>query len=323
MRKKSAFLNFASIAFLVCGLFLSESVASQTPEVNGNYVLGADDQISLIVADLEEISNKPFRIDMHGDVNVPLIGRVHAGGLTADQLEGEIAKRLRQFVKNPNVVVNIAGFSSQPVSVLGAVTTPGVHQIQGRKTLFEVLSSAGGLRPDAGNTIKITRDLRWGSIPLPDTRMDATKRFTTASLDIKSVMNASNPAANIEVRPDDVISVPKGEVVYCVGFVHKPGGFTLGENETLSTLQVLSLAEGLAPTAASDKAKILRAVAGSSKRTEIDVNLKLLMAGKAEDVPLKAQDILFVPNSAAKSATARTIEAAIQMATGMAVYGRY
>ncbi|MEI9812397.1 MAG: SLBB domain-containing protein [Acidobacteriota bacterium] len=54
---------------------------------------------------------------------------------------------------------------SQPISVLGSVQTPGVHQLQGQKTLFEILSVAGGLRPDAGNTIKISRRMAWGRIP--------------------------------------------------------------------------------------------------------------------------------------------------------------
>ncbi len=316
------FLAPASM-ILLCGLLLGRATTPGSSETNGNYVLGADDQVMLAVADLDEISGKPFRVDMQGDVNLPLIGRLHAAGLTANELEAEVAKRLLQFVRNPNVVISITDFRSQPVSVLGAVVTPGIHQIQGRKSLFEVLSSAGGLRPDAGNSVRITRELQWGPIPLANAQVDASHRFSTASLDTKGIMRATDPTENIEVKPNDVISVPTSEVVYCVGSVHKPGGFTLGENESLSALQVLSLAEGLDPTAASDKARILRAVPGSSKRAEIAVNIKHLMAGKGEDIALKAQDILFIPNSAAKGLTTRTLEAVIQTATGVAVYGRY
>jgi polysaccharide biosynthesis/export protein len=75
-------------------------------------------------------------------------------------------------------------------------------------------------------------------------------------------------------------------------------------------------------TAAPQKAKIMRVVPGSSTRTEIAINLKQLMAGKAPDLPLKSDDILFVPNSAAKSIAARTAEAAIQIGTGFAIYAR-
>ncbi|MBV9303332.1 MAG: polysaccharide biosynthesis/export family protein [Acidobacteriaceae bacterium] len=288
-----------------------------------NYMLGPDDQITLYVSDAEELSGKPMRIDMKGDINLPMAGRIHAGGLTAEQLETAIQDRLKKFFKDPEVVVSITEFRSQPISVLGAVNTPGVHQLQGRKTLFEVLSLAGGLRSDAGNKIKITRDIRWGRIPLPNAADDPTGNFSVASVTVKSVMNATDPTENIGIKPEDVISVPKADLVYVVGSVHKPGGFVLGENESLSALQVLSLAEGLDKTAAPDKAKIMRAQPGKSDRTELAVNLKKLMAGKGTDMPLKADDILFVPDSAAKSVTTRTTEAVIQIATGLAVYGRF
>jgi len=76
-------------------------------------------------------------------------------------------------------------------------------------------------------------------------------------------------------------------------------------------------------TAAPDRAKILRLVPGTSNRSEIPINLKLLMAGKAPDMSLLPEDILFVPNSGVKSAGFRTIEAIVNAATGVAIYGRY
>jgi polysaccharide export outer membrane protein len=294
-----------------------------TESAPSNYVLGADDQITLFVSDAEELSGKPMRIDMKGDINLPMAGRIHAGGLTAEQLEVAIQERLRRLFKDPEVVLSITEFRSQPISILGAVNTPGVHQLQGRKNLFEVLSMAGGLRQDAGNKVKITRDIRWGRIPLPNAADDATGEFSVASVSVKSIMNANDPTENIDVKPQDVISVPKADLVYVVGSVHKPGGFVLGENESISALQVLSLAEGLDRTAAPDKAKIMRTQSGTTQRTEVGVNLKKLMAGKGTDLSLKADDILFVPDSAAKSITSRTAEAAIQIATGLAVYGRF
>lgn len=288
-----------------------------------SYILGPDDQVTVFVPDIEEISNKLMRIDMRGDLNLPLAGRLRAAGLSASQLETEIAARLRKYLKDPEVVVAVTEFRSQPVSVLGAVTTPGVHQLQGRKTLFEILSMAGGLRSDAGNTIRITRSLAWGDIPLSNAKRDSTGQFSVASVSSKSVLNATDPAENIIIKPHDVISVSKADVVYCVGSVNKPGGFILGENESLSALQVLSLAQGLNKTAAPEKAKIMRTVAGQANRMEIRVDLKHLMAGKAPDLPLKAGDILFIPNSAARSIAARTAEAAVQIATGAAIYARY
>ena len=94
----------------------------------------------------------------------------------------------------------------------------------------------------------------------------------------------------------------------------------MGENESLSALQVLSLAEGLDRAAATDKAKIMRNIPGSGNRAEIPVDLKKILTGKASDVPLLADDILFIPTSAAKNMAMRSLEAAIQVGTGIAIY---
>jgi polysaccharide export outer membrane protein len=115
--------------------------------------------------------------------------------------------------------------------------------------------------------------------------------------------------------------VPKADVVYAVGSVTKPGGFPLNQHESLSALQVVSLAQGAKNTAALDKAQILRRVPGSTSRTEIAVNLKQLMAGKGTDIQLQPDDILFVPNSAAKTAGYKTIDSIVAAATGFAVFG--
>jgi len=313
-------------------LFAAGTALSQTaapPAVNGqdaqdhspSYVLGPNDQLSLVVDQLqEEFTEKTFRIDQQGNVSIPLIGRVHAGGLTTSELEDDLKNRFGVILKTPDVVVNVTEFSSQPVSILGAVGQPGIRQLQGKKTLFEVLSLAGGLRPDAGTIVKITRDLRSGPLPVPNAFTGSTGEYSVAIVHIKDVMQAS--AENIVILPGDTVFVPKADVVYIVGSIAKPGGFPIGENEILSALQLVSLGEGITRTAASEKAKILRLDPGSATRSEIPINLNRLLAGKDPDVMLRSDDILFVPNSGAKSVEYRTLEAIVNAATGVAMYGR-
>ena len=297
------------------------STPRETPP---DYTLGPDDQIVVRANDVEEFTAAPIRVDPKGNVNLPLIGRLHIAGLTTDQTESFIKDRLTKYLVDPEVFVYLVELRSQPISVLGAVNQPGVHQLEGHKTLFEVLSLAGGLRQDAGYSVKITRLAKWGKIPLPSGKQDATGQYYIASVNVKSIMDASNPESNIEIKPDDVISVPKGDIVYVIGAVRKPGGFVLGENETLSALQILSLAEGLDQFAGANKARIMRPVSGGSQRTEIPVNLKALMAGKGNDVALRANDILFVPSSGRKAATVRALETALgtagQIGAGIAIY---
>ena len=298
-------------AILIVAVATAQTPAPSSAQgATASYVLGAGDQLSFVVSNLtEEFADKAFRIDLGGDINVPLAGHIHAAGLTIREFETQVEQRLARYVKDPEVVATITEFSSQPVSVLGAVNLAGIKQIQGHKTLFEVLSMAGGLRPDAGSTIKVTRNLDQGPIPLPGAKPDPTGQFTVGSVSVKAILNATDPAQNIIVLPGDVISVSKADVIYAVGSVTKPGGFPLNQDESLSALQVLSLAGGLTRTAALDRAKIVRTVVGSPNATEIAVNLKQIMAGKAADVPFQPNDILFVPNSGARSMGVRALDA--------------
>ena len=314
---------FAVPLFVFALIAVAQTSLGGTASAAASYLLGPEDQITVKVLDLEEISDengRPVRIDSRGNISLPVAGRVHAEGLTAEQLEGEIAKRLTSVLQKPEVTVSVVEFRSQPVSVLGSVKTPGVQQVHGRKTLFEVVSLAGGLNLDAGNIIYITRAKSAGPLPLPNATDDSTGEYWTASVNVKSVMDAKNPEENIEVMPNDVISVPKGDLVYVIGSVHKAGGFVLSEKDRISVLQALSLAEGLDKDASRKSAKILRQSPNSANRTEIPVNLQDILAGKASDVPLLADDILFVPTGVAKSAGLRSLEIAVQMATGLAIY---
>jgi polysaccharide export outer membrane protein len=285
------------------------SSAPNAPTQNDDDALGPGDQILIRAIDLEEIDNKPVLVDRRGKINLPIVGELTAAGLSPDQLEDAIKQRLTKVLRHPpDVTVSLMEVHSQGVSVLGAVNTPGVHQLQGDKTLFEVLSLAGGLRTDAGYTVIITRQIEWGPIPLPTAVPDSTGRFSVASVSVKSIMSASNPAENIHIKPNDVISVPRADIIYVIGAVKKAGGYALNDNGTRSALQILSLAEGLEKTAAGDRAKIMRGIPGSNNRNEIPIDLKKMLAGKSSDVPLQADDILFVPTSAGKSAAYRTID---------------
>lgn len=289
------------------------------------YVLGPDDGISVHVVDLPELDAKTLgviRIDHEGNIHLPLAGRLHAAGLTTEKLEGQIASRLSGIMNDPEVSVAVAEFRSHPVSVLGAVRNPGVYQVTGRKTLFEVLSLAGGLNQDASNKIKITRSVSAGPLPLRNAATEADGKFYIGELNVRNVMNAKSPEENIDVLPNDVITVPKTDLVYVVGAVHRPGGFPLAEREQVSVLQAVSLAEGLDRVAGAKNARILRQAAPGAERTEVRVDVQKILDGRANDVALQANDILFIPTSVAKSASIRALEAAVQAGTGIAIWAR-
>jgi polysaccharide export outer membrane protein len=279
--------------------------------MRSTYVLGQGDQILVRVLDMDEMGKDPYQIDMRGNVSLPMAGRIHAGGQTPEELENIIAERLKKFLKNPEVSVTVHEMRSQPVSVLGEVKLPGVHQLQGEKTLLEVVSMAGGLSTDAGYSIRIARKKEWGPIPLPGSHADESGQYYVAEVDVKDLMEARSPEKNILVKPNDVVTVPKGELVYVLGAVKKSGGFVLGSHQRTTVLQALSMAEGLDSFAKSSNAKILRKTGVEDQRMEIAVNLSKILSGSSPDVPLQSDDILFVPINATKKAFIRSAEVSV------------
>jgi len=296
-------------------------VGSTTP--SPNYILGPQDQILLQVNDLDELNNKSFRVDLEGNLNLPILGAVPVAGLTINQAKAELNRRLTGTVKNPDIVFDVTDYRSQPITLLGAVSSPGVYQVQGRMTLFQVLSLAGGPRSDAGSDMTIMRKIQWGAVPLPGAHVDASGQISEASISMKTVLSGSDPAQNIPLMPDDVLSVPKAQVVYAVGSVIKPGGYMLGDSNSLSALQVVALSSGFDKVASPSKARILRVQPGTSDRLQIPINLKEIVSGKAPDISLKADDILFVPDSKTKIITQRTLTAAVSITSGLIVYGKF
>lgn len=316
------YIGYFIVTFACVNTVLAQPnlLQSSKPEQRSTYVLGPDDQITIRALHCEEISDKPFRIQPDGYLNLPLVGSVKVAGLEIPALEAKLQQLLKTYYVDPEVTVTVTEFRSQPVSVVGAVTNPGVQQLQGRKTLLEIISAAGGTKPDAGPVVTITRRAEWGRIPLASAHDDAEGKYSVADVPLKDLIEGRNPAENILIRPDDVISIPPADLVYVLGEVKKAGGFVLGTRRSMSVLEALSMAEGLQPRAAPGKARILRAAEASEDRQPELINVSRIMAGKAPDVTLRPSDILLIPNSSAKSITARSMEAAIQIGTGLLIW---
>jgi polysaccharide biosynthesis/export protein len=313
----------------VC-IFASGEVSSVQPKVTANqvqaspdYVLGPGDIITIQAVGVEELSAsaKPRGVDPGGHIDLPFIGRLKVAGLTLLQLKAELINRLKVYVKEPDVAVSISEFRSQPVSILGYVNTSGVHQLQGRKTLAEIMSMAGGFRPEAGPVARITRRLEFGPIPLPGASNDPTGQFSVAEVDLKGVMDGLKPEQNILIQPYDVISVPKADIVYIIGEVKKNGGFVLNGKKKVYVMEALAMAEGLQPNANKRKVEILRLVPGSEERKRVPVDLKNIFAGKAVDVAMQPEDILLVPGSIGKNLRTRAAESAVSAVTSMITWG--
>jgi polysaccharide export outer membrane protein len=291
------------------------------PVNDTNYVLGAEDTITVKVFAADDIPDRPAQIANDGTVTLPMIGQIHAAGLSVSQFEAALTTAYKKYFKDPQVTVQVSEFRSQPVAVAGNVNLPGVVQLRGNRNLMEVLGQAGGLRVDAGDSVLLTRNLSEGAIPVPGAFTDPTGKFSVAHINIRTIMSGKDPQDNIMIKPHDVITVPRARMIYVLGNVSKPGGYVMTDNESVSLTQAIALAGGWNSSAALSATRILRA-SGGAEREQIPANIKKIMDNKSPDLQMQPDDILYVPNSFVKQFSSRGVEAAIGLGTGVAIYRR-
>ena len=307
-----------------------------------DYRIGFDDVLDISVFEAPEL-NREVRVSSAGEISLPLLDSVHVAGLTPRESELVLEELLRRtYMKDPHVSVFVREMQSHPVSVLGAVRKPGVFQVRGSKTLLEILSLAEGLADDAGETVIIMRGAGLKNSASPDEDKGVS---TTASVsdekatgpeankspfapedivqvNLRDLLDSSDVHQNPIVNPGDIVKVLRAGIVYVVGEVQRPGGFVMKSNEKMSVLQVIALSGGLTRTASRAGARIIHTDEQSGMREQRPIDLGKILAGKTRDPILEARDILFVPNSAAKTTFSRGVEAAAQTLTGLLVFER-
>lgn len=287
------------------------SVAQEALNVPQNIaapVLNNAPAIRIGGGDLLEVSvlgtdfTKQVRVDGEGDISLPMLSEVKVAGLTVHQVEQLIAKNMSDggIFNDPQVSVVQKEYSTQGISVLGEVQKPGIYPLLGAHTLLEAISAAGGTTLKAGNDVSI---------------LHASNPETAVHVNVSKL-----DRSNVPVLPGDTIVVSRAGIVYVVGDVKLPSGIVM-ENTGLTVLKALAMAQGVNPTASLDHSKLIRNT--PQGRQEYPLELKKIFANKAPDVPLQPDDILFIPNSAAKSAARRGLEAVVQTATGVAIYRPY
>ncbi len=242
----------------------------------------------------DEIPDRPVMVERDGALQLPVLGNIKAEGLTVQQLEEAIADKLKRYVRQPRVSISIVRFRSEPIFVEGAFKAPGIYQLQQHKTLLDLITAVG-VQPDASHRLKITRRLEFGALPLISAVQQPGSKTTSAEIDISAIKDGSNPVGNLDLKPYDVISAKQAERIYVLGDVTKAGPLELGEHETLSVLQVLSLSGGATADASLANALVLRPSLESNRKAQIPVNLKRILDTRDEDIALKPNDILYVP----------------------------
>jgi polysaccharide export outer membrane protein len=296
-------------------LSISSALAQPTrrvvPEVGGanlpSQPVGPNDLVAVSVYDAPELS-RTIRIAADGYFALPMLKqRIKADGLYPADLEAAISAALseEEILVNPVVTVTIAELHSHPISVSGSVKVPLVFQAEAPTTLLEAIARAQGLTPDAGREILVSR-----SQPEPDGK----SIMLTRRIPVRALFDDGDPALNLILTGGEEIRVPAIGKVYVMGNVKKSGAFPVQDGTDTTVMQMLALAEGLAPYA--NKTAFIYRREGAGAKNEIVVPLDKIMKRQAPDVTLTADDILYIPDNSGRRLALAVLEKVLVFGTG-------
>lgn len=262
--------------------------------------LGVDDLIAISVYDAPELT-RSVRVEADGTIHLPLLkGGVAAAGILPGELEGSVAKALKdeQILVDPVVKITVVEYHSRPIAVMGAVKKPLTFQAVGQVTLLDALAHAEGLSTDAGTEILLTRDGK------------------TDRISIKRLLKDADTDVNFTLHGGEEIRVPEAGKIFVMGNVRKPGAFLVHDTGDESVLKMLALSEGLQPYA-SKLAYVYRRDETGTKQ-EIPIELEKIMLRKSPDVPLFIDDVFYVPDNKSRRTTMTVIDRITQFGTSTA-----
>ena len=284
-----------AVVWLAAAGFLAAQVRPPVMEDAGKQNLpaqhlGVDDLVAVSVYDAPELT-RTVRVEMDGTIHLPLLHEgIKAAGAFPRELETRVSDALvnEQILVDPIVKVTAVEYHSRPISVMGAVKKPLTFQAVGKTTLLDALAQAEGLTEYAGRDILVTREQGIDLVP------------------VKRLLNDADPAVNFVLHGGEEIRVPEADKIFVVGNVRKPGAFPVHDSSDRSLLRMVALSEGLLPYAAR-VAYVYRSDSNGVK-TEIPIELEKILQRKAPDVPLEANDLLYIPDNKAKRTTATVLD---------------
>ena len=270
--------------------------------------IGPNDLLGITVYDSPELT-RTVRVEADGTFRLPMLKEhIRAAGLLPEELEKVITSDLvhEQLFVDPIVTVSVVEYRSRPINIVGAVRTPITIQAVGDVTLLDAITQAGGLTDDAGPEILVSHR----QVDASGKTVENIRHVPTQDL-----LDEVDPSLNFALQGGDVIRVPSAGHFYVVGNVKVPGVYTIKDGAESSVLRALSLVQGLNSFSAST-AYIYRIVDGHGKREELPIPLKKILDRKSPDVPLMANDILYVPVASGRKAVLTTLDRMAMIGVG-------
>jgi polysaccharide export outer membrane protein len=249
------------ISLLVAAALGQSSTAAQ-PSVGdlsqSTYQIGAQDELKITVLDEPSLSQS-YRVDSDGSITMDYIGRIRAAGSTPADLQERVRTLLARgdFLKNPQVRVEVESYKSQSVIISGEVRSPGKLPMMGAMTLLEALAAAGSPTAAASSEVTIAHIHR-----TPDGQNAELTRVNWKELQL-------GRGTDVALQDGDLINVPKAQTFFITGQVQHSGNYVLEPDTTVR--QAIALAGGLTDRGSDRRIKATRLVKGKP----IEVSLKL------------------------------------------------
>lgn len=236
------------------------------------YLVGPGDVISITVYDNDDLATK-VRVSTSGTIVMPLIGQVEVQNLTVNGITDKITSLLANgYLVSPQVNVFVEEFRSKKAVMLGSVRTPGLIELSGPTNFLELVSKAGGLEKDAGDTATIQRK--------------KDKEATAVIVvDLVALIQKGDLSQNMQIQDGDTVFVSKAGMCFITGQVESPGTYACGEDTTV--LKLVALAGGFTGKASKSGINLVRIVDNEKK---IYKSVDLYTA-------LKHNDVVVVPES--------------------------
>jgi polysaccharide export outer membrane protein len=269
-----------------------------------------DPHVSVMVTAIES-----HPVSVIGEVNKPGVFQVRGSKTLLEMLS--MAQGLAPDAGDEVLVMRNAGYNRGQDDVAQAARAGGGERDS--KDTDGIKSRAGS--GDSGNSGALQKNATASTEATNDAgAKQGQQSGDTIAINLRHLLNSRDPRFNVPIYAGDIVKVTRAGIVYVVGAVKKPGGFTVKGNEQMSLLKAIALAEGLSSTSSKGHTRIIRTDEGSGKRSEIPVELGKILDGKAPDMNLQAADIVFVPSSMGKTVLFRSTDAVVNTATGLAIF---
>ena len=261
------------------------------------YRIGFQDALEVHVYRHPELSQR-VSVNANGTINLfrldtPILALCKTERELADDVAAAYQK---DYLKNPQVNVIAVEQRSRAFAVIGAVEKPGQYMISRRVRLLELIAQAGGPSKEAGSRLLVARTGSTSNCQqneAPASADDLAESYVAYRL--KDVIEGKQ---NVMMRPGDIVSVLKADIVYVYGNVNEQGQVEIKEPLTLT--QAIASAKGFKPATDKSKIRVLRQKPGSTEREELIFDLNAINSRKVPDPFLEPNDVVAVSIDKAK-----------------------